>query len=248
LSKYIILSALLVFLITGLSLAQEADNSSAMENATVPENITATEEVAAVEGEVASENATTEEPVANETAAETVANLKYIWLVNGIEADKITMALNQEGTNLFGQAKYEPEGAEPWNGVVVGSIAGDKVALVLTALKGDVLVSTMLDATFADEALSGSYFQTSEGQISGQGEFSAMWITDDLTGYAPATIEQPEPEPAPAETAVAEAAEETQAPVQLGSSSRFVDVRQYKDKIGPGGDLSGIPPGMSGAI
>ncbi|MDD1727311.1 MAG: hypothetical protein LUQ08_05825 [Methanothrix sp.] len=29
--------------------------------------------------------------------------------------------------------------------------------------------------------------------------------------------------------------------------SRFVDVRTYKDKIGPGGDLSGVPPGMGGS-
>jgi len=28
------------------------------------------------------------------------------------------------------------------------------------------------------------------------------------------------------------------------TEKRFVDVHEYKDKIGPGGDLSGIPPGM----
>jgi hypothetical protein len=34
--------------------------------------------------------------------------------------------------------------------------------------------------------------------------------------------------------------------IVTGSSRKFVDVREYKDKIGPGGDLSGVPPGMSG--
>jgi hypothetical protein len=40
-------------------------------------------------------------------------------------------------------------------------------------------------------------------------------------------------------------AEQTAEPEK--PASRFVDVRQYKDKIGPGGDLSGVPPGMGGS-
>jgi hypothetical protein len=47
--------------------------------------------------------------------------------------------------------------------------------------------------------------------------------------------------------AAAEAANQTtdQAAAQ---KSRFRDVREFKDKIGPGGDLSGVPPGMGGSM
>jgi hypothetical protein len=253
LSRYMILSALLVFLITGLSLAQEADNSSIMDNATVfediNETITAPEETPAVESEVAPENVTVEEPAVIETAPEVTPNLKYIWMVSGIEAEQITMALNQEDSDLFGQAKYETDDGEPWNGVVIGSVMGDQVDIIITALKGDTLVSTMMSGTFADEALSGSYFQTSEGQITGRGDFTAMWINDDITAYTPAAIEQPAAEVVPAETVTATATEETQQPVQLGSSSRFSDVRQYADQVLTGvGDLSQIPIGMGGSM
>lgn len=252
--KYVILSALLVFLITGLSLAQVDDNSSTIENVTITEDINATEEVATVEPEAAPENVTVEEPVAVETAEaapEVPANLKYIWMVSGIEPEQITMALNQEGTELFGQAKYEPEAGEAWNGVVIGTVFGDQVNLAITALKEGTLVSTLVSGSFADEALSGSYFQTSEGQIAGRGDFSAMWINDDITAYAPAAVEQSavETETVSAEASTTPVAEETQQPVQLGSSSRFSDVRQYADQVLTGvGDLSQIPIGMGGSM
>ena len=65
----------------------------------------------------------------------TAANLKYIWSVSGIEKDQITMALNQEGNDLFGKAKYEPENNEPWNGVVAGSVSENRVHLAIAAMK-----------------------------------------------------------------------------------------------------------------
>jgi PKD repeat protein len=49
----------------------------------------------------------------------------------------------------------------------------------------------------------------------------------------------------PSETASASNQTETQS---SKPKSRFVDIREYKDKIGPGGDLSGVPPGMGDSI
>ena len=54
----------------------------------------------------------------SETAA--VPNLSYIWSVTGIEAGQVIMVLKQEGENLYGQAKYEPDSGQSWNGVVIG--------------------------------------------------------------------------------------------------------------------------------
>jgi len=52
--------------------------------------------------------------------------------------------------------------------------------------------------------------------------------------------------PAPAEEMTEVQTEENKSET-TDSKSRFVDVHQYKDKIGPGGDLSGVPPGMGGS-
>lgn len=264
--KYMIISVLLVFLFTaGLVLGQDAVNNTSAENVTIPENITAPENATVPENITAPENVTAPE---NATVPETVTvpenvteaqpeeaaapNLQYIWSVTGIEDGQVTMVLNQDGEDLFGQAKYEPEGGEPWNADVTGSISGDKVQLVLTALKGETMVTTKMKGTFANEVISGNFSQISQGKVSNSGEFSAMWINPDISSYTPAVIKAPEePETQPAQTdnvttPAVTAGETTQQPVQLGQS-RFVDVRKYKDQIGPGGDLSGVPPGMGGS-
>jgi len=232
-SIFIFLTA---FLIIGLSLGQnEANNNS-------------TQNIAAL-GNTSLENASSLQNANDAKAAENatpVIDLNYIWSVGGIEAGQITMVLNQDGDNLFGQAKYEPESGQPWNGDVTGSVSGDKVALVITAAKDKKLVSNKLDGVFdnASQTIQGKFVQMSEGKIVGNGEFNAMWISPDVSGYTPAKIEEPKPAAAaPSDTASNQTETETSKP-----KSRFVDVREYKDKIGPGGDLSGVPPGMGGSM
>ena len=225
--RYMILPILLIFIFNaGLSLGQTDNNMSAMEN------ITKANETAA----------------GNATVASTGPNVNYIWSVTGIESGQVTMVLQQDGSDLLGRAKYEPEGVEPWNGEVSGSIVGDKVELVLTALKGKDLVNTRMSGTFANESISGNFTQSSGGKIIAKGEFSAMWINPDTSAYSPAVIE--EPKTAASESNVTEAAEAANQTSDQAAAkkSRFVDVRQYKDKIGPGGDLSGVPPGMGGSM
>jgi len=186
-------------------------------------------------------NSSTMENNANETGL----NLNYIWSFSGIETGSITMAINPEGSELYGQAKYEPEGGKAWNAEVVGSITGNEVELTMTAQKDKELVTTKMAGTYANDTINGNFTQISGGKKVGSGTFSAMWINPDTSSYTPAIIEEPKVEtPAPAvveSTAASNTSAQTAKP-----ASRFVDVRQYKDKIGPGGDLSGIPPGMSG--
>lgn len=224
-----ILTLLLVLLMAGPAPGQPAENASI--NATTSTN--ATSNVTAIG---------TAAPTAS------IPNLNYIWSFSGIEAGPITMVLNQDAGDLFGQAKFEPDAGVAWNADVVGSITGNEVVMTLTAKKGDSMVTTKLTGTYSNDALGGNFTQISGGKKVGSGAWSAMWINPDTSSYTPAIIpEQKVEAPAPAQentTATEEdASEETSA---TKKSTRFVDVHEYKDKIGPGGDLSGVPPGMGG--
>ena len=224
--KSMILSLLLVFLFTGLSLGQTDNNTSITETISTNEIIPVNETAAA-----------------NATGAGTGPNLNYIWSFSGIEIGPITMALNQEGSDLLGQAKFEPESGKAWNANVDGSVTGNEVVLTMTAQKDKELITTKMTGTYANDTINGNFTQISGGKKVGSGNFSAMWISPDISSYTPAIIEEPKVEtPAPAVVNASE--EQTAEPAK--PASRFVDVRQYADKIGPGGDLSGIPPGMSG--
>jgi len=243
-----ILPMLLALLTAGLSLGQTADNASIVDdnssieaaldmNATLPVNestpLNETENATAV--------------AVNLTPAILGPNLNYIWQFSGIEAGPITMVLEQNGSDLLGRAKYEPEGGKAWNADVIGSVAGEKVDLTMSALKDNVLIITRLSGILANEDINGNFTQASEGKIINNGTFNAMWINPDTSSYTPATVEETVvATPAPAE--VTSAAQPAAAAVNTTAANktekRFVDVHEYKDKIGPGGDLSGIPPGM----
>jgi hypothetical protein len=225
--RCLILSLLLVFLFTGLSLGQIDNNTSISEagstNESIPSNDTADLNAAP--------------PAAG-------PNLNYIWSFTGIEIDPIIMVLNQEGSDLYGQAKYEPEGGKAWNADVLGSISGNEVMLTLTAQKDKELVTTKMTGIYADDTINGNFTQISKGKKIGSGNFSAMWVSPEVSSYSPAIIEEPKVEtPAPAvedTTATNTTAEQPAEPAK--PASRFVDIHQYADKIQTGvGDISGIP-------
>ena len=246
--RFLILPLMLALLSAGLSLGQIADNTSIVDdNSSIlaAEDLNATlalNQSAPLNG---TENVTV--PAINLTPALSGPNLNYIWSFSGIEAGPITMVLEQNGSDLLGRAKYEPEGGKAWNADVMGSVAGDKVDLTMSAVKDNVMTITRLAGTFANESVSGNFTQVSEGKILSNGTFNAMWINPDTSSYTPATVEVPAAVVAPAAIVDnATTTAETAAEEVKEEKSRFVDVREYKDKIGPGGDLSGIPPGMSG--
>ncbi len=162
------------------------------------------------------------------------------------------MVLHQEGGDLFGQAKYEPDSGQSWNAIVVGSVAGEDVDLVVTALKGDMQTSSRLKGTFdiASQSLKGNFFQVSEDKISARGDFEAMWINPDTSSYVPAVVEMTKP----AASALSEADDldvsqaEAQMPQPPEKTSKFHDVHHDADRILTGvGDISQIPIGMGGS-
>ena len=274
--KYMILPLLLVFFFAaGLSLGQSANNTSTMENNTTtalnntttalnnttvavstvsPENVT----IVTNESQLANANVASNETLPGNVTSEgnaTIAgtNLKFIWAVTGVEADQIIMVLDQDGADLFGQAKYEPQGGMAWNAEVTGAVAGDKVDLTITAQKDNELVSSKLSGILDNQngTIQGNYTQTSLGKIINKGSFNAMQISPDTSSYVSATIEEPKAATEPP-AAVDASADAATSPNETATAekpkSRFVDVREYADKMGPGGDLSGVPPGMGGSL
>lgn len=181
------------------------------------------------------------------------------------------MALDQNGTDLFGKAKYEPDSGDVWNGIVDGSISGNQVNLVITAQKGNNLESIKLDGAYADDALSGKFTtRDSDGKTTASGDFNAIWTSPDISSYTPAQVTEASSASQQAAPTVAASAQTsnttsttdqtsgyTPEGVQTGSAqssvkvgnggTKYVDVHEYADKIGPGGDLSGVPPGMGGS-
>lgn len=255
--KYMILPLLLVLLASGLSLGQTADNNSIVGNNTgivedtIPNLIPPLNEsnlVDVTESVLvdATMNATVNEIALadNVTITSPVPNLNYIWSFSGIDASPITMVLEETDGVLIGRAKYEPDNGMAWNADVIGSVVLDKVDLTMGALKDNALTMTRLSGIFANEAISGNFVQVSEGKIVNNGTFNAIWINPDTSSYAPAAVEKPVAAVTPAVTEVINTTAATA--VDEPASKKFVDVREYKDKIGMGGDLSGIPPGMSG--
>jgi hypothetical protein len=231
--RSMILSLLLVSLFTGLSLGQTDNNASIAQTISTNES-TSGNETAAV----------------NATQATAGPNLNYIWSITGIEVGSITMILNQEGNELYGQAKYEPEVGKAWNADVVGSVTENEVVLTLTAQKDKESITTKMTGIFADDTINGNFTQISGGKKVGSGKFSATWISPDVSSYTRAIIEEPKVEtPAPEvveNTAASNASDEQTTPTV--KKKYFTDVKEFADKIGPGGDLSGVPPGMGGSL
>jgi hypothetical protein len=246
-----------ILMVSGMCLAQEAA-SPQNGTGTMPEpaaltnesqNVSIEQNATLLQNATEAQNATPQGPP--------VPVLEFIWSIDGIEpAPGIIMMLEQDGQDLFGAAKYEPEGGQPWNAVVVGSVSGDKVDLAITALNGSEQASSMLtgmltEDTFGGKSIAGRFFTLSEGKISSRGDFTATIAYDDISSYVPAKIEEPkveepvtsaQPEAPPAENQTG------QQPVQLGKS-RFTPVESLKDKYYVStGLLSEVPIGMEGSL
>ncbi|ABK15005.1 MAG: hypothetical protein H5T42_02920 [Methanothrix sp.] len=214
---------LLLLLIIGAGMCE--DQAGIAENATVGmDNVT-------VDANVTS----------NVTAEAAPLSLQYIWSLSLSSGEQITMALNQSGSELFGSAKYE--GAEPWNGVVVGSVSDSSVDLVLTALMGKSLVPMVLKGSYSEDTITGTYSVYSPTGVVESGKFTAMWINPDTSVYTPAVIPEAAA-PAPAaqtNTTETEQTTTTTQPTQL--STRFFDVKEKKEEIFSS-PASIIPPAM----
>jgi hypothetical protein len=195
--------------------------------------------------------------VSNASQPAATPNLSYIWSITGIEDGQVIMLLHQDGSDLYGQAKYEPDGAQSWNGVVVGSVQGDRIYLVITSQKDTAQYTNQLTGTCdpASGSIAGDLLQVKDGQITKRSQFTAMWINPDTASYTPAqvtasgTIEPSINQSSNAATAQAQDSSQTASSKAASSQkSRYHDVREDADRILTGvGDISQIPIGMGGS-
>ncbi len=246
---HVILPILLVLFIAHPSMGQSVDNTSTLDIST-PENPAITENTMATASEtILSGPASVSANAAANTS--TSPNLSYIWSVTGLETSQVIMVLHQEGEDLFGQAKYEPDSGQPWNAIVIGSVAGGSVDLVIIAMKDEEQTASRLKGIFntASQSLKGNFFQVNGDEISARGDFEAMWINPDISSYVPATVETTKPTasaPSGADS-LAVSQEDAKTSQQSEKTSRFHDVHQDADRILTGvGDISQIPIGMGG--
>jgi hypothetical protein len=195
----------------------------------------------------------------NSSEAISAPGLSYIWSISGIETGQVIMVLNQNNSDLYGQAKYEPDDGQAWNGVVVGSVEKDRVLLVLTAQKGADQYTYRLTGDYdpISETISGELLQVSNGKIISRSQFQAMWINPDISSYTPAqlvfattknSLSGQDKEGSAAD--VMQDAQNASADVTSSQSSKtkYHDVRVDADRILTGvGDISQIPIGMGGS-
>jgi hypothetical protein len=192
--------------------------------------------VLAASAQNSSENTT---PVSGDNTSTNTAqhlNVQGIWNIS-LSGTGITAAVNQSGDFIFGRCKFE--GAEPWNGVIAGSLSGNSVNMAIEAMQDKVLVSTDITGTISDDVLSGRYVSYDSDGNEANGEVMGTRISPDVADYTPVKIE------VAAELATASTPAVVQQPqaVQLAQSnavpdnqttkSRFKDVTQMARGINP---------------
>ncbi|HII05741.1 MAG TPA: hypothetical protein HA349_00050 [Methanotrichaceae archaeon] len=120
-------------------------------------------------------------------SAETL-NLEGIWTFSFEDAGQMTAVLYQSESSIWGAAKSEKP--EPWNGVLTGSIYGDRIEISTLSATGDVLTVTGMQGTATGETVKGSFFQIDGLGETASGAFAGMRTSADAAGYAPVAAAQ----------------------------------------------------------
>jgi hypothetical protein len=114
------------------------------------------------------------------------ASVQGIWKISLGEKD-IVAAINQSGESIFGLAKFE--GDNPWNGAVAGSLSGNAISVSLAAVEAETLDSTYISGTVEGDSMQGNFIRSDSSGKATRGEFTAMLISPDTSGYTPAVIQ-----------------------------------------------------------
>lgn len=256
----ILLNVFLLTLMASFALAVGAETDAAPANRTedrtaaaadetdttfIPSNDTTNAGVDAAAAN-ASENASTAAGSSEGSSPAAPINMQGIWKASMAGTD-ITMALNQSGESVFGQAKFE--GENPWNGIVSGSLSGNSIHISLAYMQGDVLASAYLGGTIEGDSFTGSYVRSDSSGKAARGDLAATMISPDTSGYTPATVAPAASAAvAPVAETVSEAADKEEnaqqtvnitqsaaepAAAAATSQSKFKDVTQLAKGINP---------------
>jgi hypothetical protein len=158
------------------------------------------------------------------TPATQLLSLQGIWNVS-LAGTGITAAVNQSGDSIYGRCKFE--GAEPWNGVIAGSLSGNSVNIAIAAMKGDVLVSTDINGTISDDLLLGRYVSYDGEGNEASGKVTGTRISPDVADYTPVKVEAAA---APAPASKPAVIQQPQA-VQLAQPNAAQDNQATKSRV-----------------
>jgi hypothetical protein len=206
--------------------------------------VAAPQNVFAAPGQNSSENITST-PVNTSTPSPAVefVGVQGIWKASFADTE-ITMALNQSGDTISGRCKFE--GAEPWNGVLTGSISGKVANIAVAAMQGEVLVSTDMIGLISGDTIQGSYTSYDSNGNAAQDTFTATKLSPDTSGYTLAEIATQSPTASTAAAEQPQTAQETtktvgqqsQTPTTIGQpyqapKSKVTDVTELAKGIDP---------------
>ena len=200
-------------------------------------------------------NATAQDNSANDTQNAAVApgdttsasdGVRGIWKAT-LGEKEVILSVNRSTQSLFGLAKYE--GETPWNAALSGFIDQDLVFISLGAVDGDALASISIRANLVGENMSGFFVRSDSNGKASRGEFSAILINPDTSGYTPAAVlvapvSSDKVEQAAADQTTVDQKNETASAVAsdttseasaaiADSTNRFKDVTQLAKGINP---------------
>jgi hypothetical protein len=166
--------------------------------------------------------------------------IQGIWKAS-LGEKEVTMSVSQSTQSLFGLAKYE--GENPWNAALSGFVDSDMVFISLAAMDGDAMASISIRANLVNESMDGFFVRSDSNGKASRGEFSAILINQDTSGYAPAAVasktiesdasDQNEPETVDQTNETASDANQEMPVATATSLSRFKDVTKLAKGINP---------------
>jgi hypothetical protein len=210
-------SVLLLALMVPVCFGQVQDASTA--NGSQPANDTA------------NASNTTGADIGTHTSENSSASVQGIWKISLGETD-IIAAINQSGESIWGMAKFE--GDNPWNGAVAGSLSGNAISVSLAAVEAETLDSTYMSGTVEGDSMKGYFIRSDSSGIATRGEFTAMLISPDTSGYTPAVIQTVSTSSAETSQKIVEQNNATSAePAVPGAKSKFKDVTELARGIDP---------------
>ncbi|MDH7596130.1 MAG: hypothetical protein QHG98_00080 [Methanothrix sp.] len=182
-------------------------------------------------GEGLAQNATTDQPA-----------LEGIWRVS-LGQNAVTMVLHQFEGQLFGSASSSEES---WNGAVMGSMNNSTLELTITFLRGGGIAEIRLIGSCSDEEMRGTFYRSDSIGNAESGDFEAILINPDTSGYTPVMEAQSEAGASQPASAIASdntsdtASSEAQT---TGAQSRYTDVHSLAHLVPPAAGV--IPPGIN---
>ncbi len=180
----------------------------------------------------------------NNTTETTAGNIQVqgIWSISLNGTEQVTLALHQDGEDLFGSASFD--GDTPWNAAVLGEISGNRIDLTLISIQEKSLVLTRLTGTLEGNYFKGSFVQADDWGRADSGIFSAVLVNQDLSAYSLAIVESPAANTTtPAEEGAA--ASSKMQPTQLGNP-KYRDVHTMAGYVPENLGVGFIGDGTSG--